>query len=240
LYLKDRKSVNLNPQGQATEIFRASYFIQKYRLVSKEAEMNVVIKINNEKFRTVDLNDQGFKTKRVNGGVIVELPKKEKNIPARIPDDSSFLIFCTEKGDGDKGISQIVCGLSGKPLRPYYIPRTIFEEDHAFFSIPEALITVHGEKKNAYVTINEHRLSVQNGTAKVVSKVLWKGYGNTVLWKCECGKVLRDPEKHPGCRIIKKYKLSLPKWLDRFQNAAIAAREKALSENCREPHYYQN
>ena len=112
--------------------------------------MKIVAKVSGENIQLVKtLNERGISAKLVKNGVIVELPKvlgsNPEDLKFSIPQEvkgSQFFIDCYEHGGGmtNTGFGTIVCGLSGKKLKPYYVPKSgnLSNGVHAYFSIPNA------------------------------------------------------------------------------------------------------
>ena len=162
---------------------------------------------------------RGITAKLVKGGVIVELPARKKSwsdpdiyeIPTEV-NSSTLFIDATENGGGmtNTGSGTIVCGLSGKALRPYYVSRGghLACGTHAHFSVPNAAVTVTGYRCDDEVTIEEHKICRDGNIARIESKLLWSG--NVKM---------------------------LPESLSRFRAAAEAAREKGNCYHCRHTHF---
>jgi len=150
--------------------------------------MKVTARINGENQSFVDtLTQRGITAKLVKGGVIVELPARKKKswsdpdtyeVPAEV-NDAKLFIEVTEHGGGmtNTGSGTVVCGLSGKPLRPYYVPRGghLACGTHAYFSVPNAVVTVTGYRRDDNVTIEEHRIVRDGNVVWIESKKLWSG-----------------------------------------------------------------
>lgn len=183
--------------------------------------MKVTARINGENLKLVEkLNQRGITAKLVKGGVIVELPAIDKNswnpetyeIPSEVNGGMLFLDL-VEEGGGmtHTGSSTVVCGLSGKALRPYYVPRGghLSCGTHAFFSVPNAVITVEADRQDDNVVIKEHRIVCDDNVARIKGKKIWTGALN-----------------------------ELPKIFSHFQKAAEAAIQKANCYHCREPHFF--
>jgi len=183
--------------------------------------MKVVARINGEDQALVDkLKGKGLVAKLVKGAVVVELPKQKKErwdeedvfeIPAEARAAKLFLDV-SEHGGGatNTGSGTVVCGLSGKRLRPYYVPRGghLAGGTHAYFSVPEAVITVTGYRRDENITICEHRIVTSGITAQIVTKELWSG----------------EMEFLPGT-------------FKRYQEAAEAAYRKGNCYHCRCVHF---
>lgn len=183
--------------------------------------MKIVARINGENTSLVDtLTQRGVTAKLVRGAIIVELPARKKEswgdpdsyeVPAEANDATLFL-DATEHGGGmtNTGSGTVVCGMSGKPLRPYYTPRGghLACGTHAYFSVPNAVVTVTGYRHDTNVTIEEHRIVRDGNVARIESKKIWSG---------ELGV--------------------LPESFSRFQAAAEAAKTKGNCYHCRCVHF---
>jgi hypothetical protein len=186
--------------------------------------MKIQLKIAGENQQLVEkMTKLGIEAKLVRGGVIITLPQKEKeswdspnsfSIPPELQGiDANYCIDIPEEGGGmsNTGSSQIVCGLSGKALWPYYVPRSghLSNGTHAYFSVPSAVATVSvGDRRDNDLTILEHRIVREKDEATIVSKNLWQGQLE-----------------------------NLPQLFERFRLAAAAAVAKANCYHCRETHY---
>jgi hypothetical protein len=178
--------------------------------------MRVKARINGENQLLVDaLSQHGIIAKLVKGGIIVELPALNDpgvyEVPMEVSDAVLYLDL-TEHGGGrtNTGSGTVVCGLSGKALRPYYVPRRghLACNAHAYFCVPNAAVTVTGFR-NGKVKIEEHRI-VRDGNNMTLIE-------STKLWYDE----LR----------------MLPETFSRFRAAAQAAITKAKCYHCRCVHF---
>lgn len=183
--------------------------------------MKITARVNGENQQLVnDLTQRGIVAKLVKGGVIIELPKRENgsykdpgtfDIPEEVG-DAQLSIGVSESGGGmtNTGSGNVVCGLSGKPLRPYYVPKGghLANETHAYFSVPNAVVTVTGYRRDDEVVIEEFRIVRDGNVAKIESKTIWSGD-------------LDD----------------LPKSFSHYADAAKAAHRKANCYHCRCVHF---
>ncbi|MBN1325962.1 hypothetical protein JW977_03195 [Candidatus Falkowbacteria bacterium] len=183
--------------------------------------MKITARINGENQSLVDtLTQRGITAKLVKGGVIVELPTRKKEswndpdtyeVPVEVNGATLFLDVAEEGGGmTNTGSGTVVCGLSGKALRPYYVPRGghLACGTHAYFSVPNAVVTVTGYRRDENVTIEEHRIVRDGNVARIKSKKLW------------CGELEVLPES-----------------FNRFQAAAEAASTKGNCYHCRCVHF---
>jgi hypothetical protein len=185
--------------------------------------MKITLKINGENgslMRT--LEKDGFKTRLVKGGIIVELPvgmKSSQNsnpIPIfRIPrniENCTFLINVEESGGGltNTGVGTIVCGMSGKALFPYHVPKkgNLACGVHAYFAIPFKVVTISGSCKEDNISIWKHKIECSGDTVWIESELLWEGDLNEL------------PDKYSN-----------------FQAGAKAARAKSNCYHCRCVHF---
>jgi hypothetical protein len=161
-----------------------------------------------------DLRAKGLRAKLVRGAVVVDLPKSDGDrgyydIPPGLG-GSTFLIDVAEEGGAftKTGHARVVCGVSGKPLRPYYMPRNghLANGQHAFFSVPEQVITVSANKEN--IKITRHVLSEVGDRVGMESEEIWSG---------------RQEE--------------LPETFGKYAAAVEAAAKKASCYHCRHAHY---
>jgi len=189
--------------------------------------MNPILRIkvncNTESQETADLvNDLLTITKNasiIKGGIIIDPLLNEHNeyiVPSIIDNKKyTLLIDVTESGGWDgpdePNTAQIVCGMSGKALKPYFIPRLNVKEcgDHAFFSIPEGCVLVQVE--GDIVTIIEVKIQLyqEEGLVSLVEKEYYHGHVD-----------------------------DLPTDLIRFKMPSQIAVDKSNCEKCTHVHYY--
>lgn len=179
--------------------------------------MKITARISREDKDLVNiLTKRNIVAKSVRGGVIVELPQSDSNIPEfEIPEEVNgaiLLIDVTEYGGGatNTGDSVVVCGTQGEPLRPYYVPRSghLSCETHAHFAVREEVVTIAGAKPGTRVEIQKHRIVRNGNIARIKSEKIGSG----------------DLE-------------DIPEILGHFQDAAEATVEKANCYHCRCVHY---
>lgn len=153
----------------------------------------------------------------VKNGIIIE-PLQSKNgtyiIPELINEDEySLLLDATENGglDDEDNFAQIVCGLSGKPLKAYFIPskNVIQCRIHANFSVPNGCVII--QAMNNMITIIEGKIehNIEQNIAKLNKTELYNG-------------------------VIEL----LPKELNKFKLAAEVAVDKSNCKYCTHVHYY--
>jgi len=186
--------------------------------------MKITVKLKEVNSEVVGIiENKGISARPIKGGLIIELPLAEKqtggdheiyDVPMDIvPINALFLINCEEKGGGEKddtGSGIIVCGLSGKALHPYLIRKRghLACREHAFFTVPSAVITITSYQRDGVSTIQEHRIVGEGKTAYIQTKNIWIGE-----------------------------KRKLPQKLNRFSAAVDAALEKSDCYHCRHVHY---
>lgn len=164
----------------------------------------------------------GVTAKLVKGAVIAELPRKRELVGDYrdvylVPPElrqAELRIDCEESGGGatNTGSGTVVCGVDGEPLTPYYIPRggSLCNATHAYFSVPEAVVTATGYRHDQNVTIVLHRIVrlTQGGMARIETRTIWSGEIN-----------------------------ELPETFAQFQAAAEAAHRKGNCYHCRCVHF---
>lgn len=190
--------------------------------------MKITARLNGENQSLVDtLTQRGITAKLVKRGVVIDLPRRGRMWSAAEPWDNqeyeippeaqeaAFFIDVPEEGGGKThtGKGTVVCGLSGKALRPYYVPHGghLACGTHAYFSVPVAVITVTGYCLSDDIVIKKHEIVRNGDSAQIKSSTLWKG----------------DLEV-------------MPESFSRFQAAALAARDKANCYHCRHVHFGVN
>lgn len=171
------------------------------------------------------LASRNIEAKLIRGAVLVQLPENESHswdnpvfdIPSELK-DPLLLIEAVEEGGGmsNTGEGVIVCGLSGKKLRPYYIPTggPLSNAVHAHFSVPEAVVTIEvTEHHTTTAVIRENRIIREGNTARIQVKVLWSGR-------------------------IKQDLKEVPALFARFIPAIKAGWDKIQQYHCRHAYYY--
>jgi len=182
----------------------------------KEAEMKIVAKIDREDRDLAErMRGKGLEARVIRGRTLIELNKTGNvyDIPVEVKSQNpTLMIDCSECGGGmtNTGNSTIVCGLSGKKLRPYYVPRGghLANGNHAYFAVPSMVVTISGYRQDYVVTIEEHAIIVNGSRAHIKSSIIWSDEVD-----------------------------NLPNYLDRYREAAYAAYEKSNCYHCRCVHY---
>lgn len=145
----------------------------------------------------------------------------------KIPSPHILLIDVSEHGGYNTATnlkaSNIVCGKSGRPIRPYHIPnrkdKDIACGDHALFSIPETCVTIEGsvnDNGEETVRIIENTIvpnTKESNIAKITHKLIYAGSIENGVFNKE---------------------------LERFHEPALVAIDKANCENCTHVHYYMD
>ena len=176
--------------------------------------MKIVVRVPREDQTLVEiLRSRGINAKLVKKGIIVELSKDSENcllIPSELPQDAVFMIDAAEEGGAmtNTGSGTIVCGSSGKALKPYFVPKGYCNGEHAYFAVPEKVCTITGFRRDNNIIIHEHSIIKQDGNARIEVKELWSG------------------------RLD-----GLPETFMRFEQAAKAANQKGNCYHCRGIHY---
>lgn len=113
------------------------------------------------------------------------------------------------QGPDDPNLAQVVCGMSGKALKPYFIPRLNVEQcgRHAYFSVPEGCVVI--QASNEEIIIREVKIEAYPTHATLVETDYFAGNLN-----------------------------NLPTDLVRFKLAAEIAVDKSNCEKCTHVHYY--
>lgn len=178
--------------------------------------MKLILKVLGEHQEIVDLIPRA---KLVKNAVILELVQNTHGI-FEVPEilknfSHKLLIECEEYGGGatNTGNAQIICGLSGKALRPFYVPQRghLAGGTHALFSVPESVVTISfsHHRGDGYVNIRNFSLRKVGECRFVVDEFeVWTG----------------RPE-------------DLPLKFRQYSSAVDATVHKANCYHCREPHY---
>lgn len=186
------------------------------RLVAKIPVSDEITKEN----LLTELTLSNSRPKGIKGGVIVDLTFKINewiDIPNSVLDyDYVLLINVAEKGGkcGDISYAQIVCGVSGKPLKPFFLPRKNVQpcSDHAYFTLPERCYTIEAsEDYENIVKIKEHTIEIDEDNNKARIRTDDVFVGNII---------------------------DLPDDLIRFKKPAQICIDKASCEECQRVFYY--
>lgn len=126
----------------------------------------------------------------IKNGVIID-PKCENDvysIPELIKDKNHILLIdVTENGGFCEGVdrfAQVVCGMSSKALKPYFIPRKNVKPcgHHAYFSIPESCVIIQAIDSDniKIIKLNINNQVSQNNTATLEKTELYSGSVETI------------------------------------------------------------
>lgn len=150
---------------------------------------------------------------------LLHLPLVEQGVdtfgflyPTNLPFNHPLIRLCEIGGGsetGEGGTAHVVCGVSGKALRPYYIP--LYPTPNgpmAFFSIPWSCVTVTVAAALPVVRITCWSVTLKGGFCLLSERTLWSG---------------------------RPQDLSLDQ--GRYFPAVQAAMEKAACPGCMRPHY---
>jgi hypothetical protein len=111
------------------------------------------------------INNKDLVTKKVKGGVVVELAN-----PVAISEDHMLLINCFEHKIGECA-AQVVCGISGKKLRPYF-----YKDGIGHFSVPVSVIVVQAHfKEREYFEIDIFQFNANTEENRLERKLVWNG-----------------------------------------------------------------
>lgn len=179
--------------------------------------MKLVARVNREDAQLLEtLKYYGIPARLVRGAVIAELPYAPKGIDAQIYniptylDDASLFIDIEEEGGGmtNTGVASIVCGMSGKPLKPYFVPRGYSNAVHAHFSVNGNVVRITANRADDHISIVHFWIKVKGNEAEIQYRELWYGYYQ-----------------------------DLPIAFRNYQAAVDAAITKAYCYHCRHVHY---
>lgn len=179
--------------------------------------MEVKVRLgNNDQELAQQIRDKGFVVEASPVGMRVRL-KPDGNgwhfLPCLEIGPITILLNSEERINPDRSVT-VVCGISGKPLMPYYIPSTDRQKADPFlgvqgcFSVPEKCVTVTATFGKA-VILTVHNAVLSSDFIRVVDTKLWEG-----AWQ------------------------KLPPEYDRYWNAVHAAQQKLLCKDCHELHYH--
>lgn len=144
--------------------------------------------------------------------------------------------------------AEIVCGLRGSMLRPYFIQTPCARTGYrlaASFSVKGGLVIVSAWSGKPLVTIMRYTIECARGQLSVRRTTVWAGEVLTTRWRCNiCGDAAdRDTREHHWCDGLpsKPSKPTdiepLPPSGEPFRAAVLAARIKAECLECRHVHY---
>ncbi|MCL5006929.1 MAG: hypothetical protein M1153_02190 [Patescibacteria group bacterium] len=145
------------------------------------------------------------------------------------------------------GSATIVCGVSGKALRPFRIPRSNVMAcgEHAIFSVPWAVMAITATHPGDKIEVLKHRIEKFPMGARLKTEEVWKGCARIAEVRCRGCGFEGPPEKHARLQqnrvcsgTLAPTRLDLPAGLEKYQAAAAAAAIKSKCLHCREPHYF--
>jgi hypothetical protein len=181
--------------------------------------MKVTVKIRSDIsiFRTEDCFEE---VRNIRGGAVATLipVQGERRLPLTVsslmPGKAILLLEAEEKGgkhpDGTVD-AMVVCGVSGKQLRPYMTENGPLRPPngiHARFAVPCNVVTIHAHE-DGRVTVVKHSLSLGDGDVVGLS------------------------EEH----IFHGFPRNLSGWKAKYKAAAKAAADKGNTMNCRTPKF---
>lgn len=231
--------------------------------------MKLIVKFGNLKERYgfgFDLSEElydsyGIVPKKVRGGIIFDLPK-EKNkgdnqesfILPREFVGSKIYIECSEYGGATNpgaGQGNIICGLSGRALTPYYRFKINISNDNsnqviqARFSVPWSVVSISAMSQDNRVLVRRHDVLLEEGRVIFKKTILWEGFPGIKEAVCPiCGKYffesipifhLKDNKDCWGKPSLRK--LLIPNEIYKYHDAILAAISKSKCVNCRCCHY---
>lgn len=155
--------------------------------------MEVIFKTKENKALADALNDEGVEARVVRNATIIVLPKNKKTsvweIPAVARKFQGKVCFNCEESGGN-GYATIVCSLSGKKLRPYYIfSSTAHNPDgyQALFCVEKAVVFIDAYE-DGFVQIVKAQLKRNDHLVSRENTELWYG----PLEKLETSSVYAD------------------------------------------------
>ena len=183
--------------------------------------MKVTVRVFNSSAEIFQQEDCFEEAKNLSKGSVATLAPVQgayrlpPTIGAMIPGSAHLFIEAEGKGglhpDG-KVDAQVVCGLSGKPLRPFHVVRggslTPPNDVHALFSVPDNIVVIRAEE-DGRVAITKHSIVLGDGdVVSVQEEQIYHGF----------------PQNLSG-------------WKSKYQVAAQACARKGQTMNCRSAHY---
>jgi hypothetical protein len=186
-----------------------------------------------------------------NGAIIISLPRLEQVEDAYvIPEEllGKGVQFALDISEcGGNGDAVVVCGITGKQFRPYFVPDETTcltcNSSQAYFTIPKCAITV---RVNDKVEILQHMVTIRENVAYLQTSQIFKGPVVATKWRCpKCDRTLWAKEKgHMSYRgegyctaPLKIDQTNLSGNLVRLQPAVIAGLEKKDCQNCTHVHF---
>lgn len=125
----------------------------------------------------------GLDAKAVRNATICRLPPYNEEDPdspvwslPRCLKKATLLIDCAEAGglvSKDLGIGTVVAGVSGKPLKPYYVPKRV-QAETAFFAVLNRAVTITGWQ-DGVLRISRHEIADESSAIWVETHEVWVG-----------------------------------------------------------------
>ena len=143
--------------------------------------MNIIARLPSPELAE-KLQNKGLKAKAVRNATICKLPLYDPDNPDTVwtvPGDlkeGTLLIDCAESGglvNEDHGIATIVAGVSGKALKPYYVPRHL-QAETAFFAVMNKAVTVRAWQ-DGIILISKHEIESTSSAVWVETTEIWAG-----------------------------------------------------------------
>lgn len=162
----------------------------------------------------------GYDVEQLPGVLLVYLPRDGKiEIPSCM--DKFITLLNSEEQGGyfnTYGASVIICGISGKKIKPFYIPaKKEIGRPHAFFSLPKSLIRIEADS-NKQTKIIKYEAVFSNDALIQKTYIELKC---TVLWSGSAGAEAK----------------MLPSVYEKYSFAVRAALKKAACPECKEVHF---
>jgi len=228
--------------------------------------MEIIAKIKGNTSKLAELlESKGLKITTIYDGIIVDLQsinngkesQKIYSIPKEISRKLTLLIRCNESSTCKDRVTtscNIICDTSGKPLRPYRIPRLPEVNEsgeeivYAYFSVSDDVVTVTMKDNKRFIILKHSIIRKKRTTAFIKTSTLGTGKARVFGWVCnKCKNKFRThSKKHTDIYGINcngsleplEVRLYLPERLKHFQEAVEAALEKVHCLSCTHVHYY--
>lgn len=205
------------------------------------------------------LEQSGLKPRFIKRDQRVIFPlNRLKRFPGNIPafpvppqvEEATLLLNAREQGGlGENGgTGSIISDLEGRPLRPYAVTtnKEMPNGIHAHFAVKDSLIIIDASNAKATISINQFSIDHEFPVAWVYSFCMLPEWNLVKEWKCEaCKKNIshemrrrRNGFRCPKCRgALLPLDIILPRSLQKFGEACLAAMQKAGCKNCRHVHF---
>lgn len=133
--------------------------------------------------RAAELKSKGLKAKAVKNAVICQLPPYNPEDPDSpvwtlpgVLKEATLLIDCAEAGglvEQGHGIGTVIAGVTGKALRPYYVPKRM-QAETAFFAVMNKVCTVTAWQ-DGVIRISKHEIESESSAVWVETTEIWAG-----------------------------------------------------------------